>query len=581
MAGTVAEPDAAPTGVGPPRWVGASLDVKEGRDPLGLQTTTQDRLMPRLLPGILELSRRARYFSFHAYLLDRYREMRLRPDGNALSTFIKSREWEYGLAVLNCPHGCGSSPVGAQRLRGVVRHPGPPYPRGESVESPFGGYGLYYRSPLAELGIVARAGTLLGDTPITVDVLFDTDRARRLAATFRDAVADTDYVKSWMLTTDPIPLDVLVEYARVACLCQLRQRQEERDAVHDALFGDDPEAPFTGPPGAGKPVDDAEAPKDGQPDGGDEAPDGPEAAWAVGAPAAGVTQRRRSVAHYLTLVNTNPRVVDDEGAFREALWSPPPPYRSADHERVAGQWAGLVAKDVWQDALCSVWSEFCRAGVVESGARHGEGLTWEEVRSTARAMVGGPPAVPADLPTAGLVARIAGGQITLPGVDVPVADATLEVLRAATVRIDSATSGLVVMLELHRRAAGRTDPGWVLSSAVRSSWQPSLACVLDEFGTHLVQGPTVADTLWWVVHRFVVSVHERIAYSKLPEHTFRFRWEDGRVRFFNNGIGRFPLAAVRNETLAMLTWDLGFWDGEGDEVAVTDRGRAFIAEVLP
>ena len=42
--------------VGQPRWIAASLNVKEGRDPLGLQTTTQDRLMPRLLPGILELS---------------------------------------------------------------------------------------------------------------------------------------------------------------------------------------------------------------------------------------------------------------------------------------------------------------------------------------------------------------------------------------------------------------------------------------------------------------------------------------------------------------------------------------------
>jgi hypothetical protein len=40
-----------------PAWIKASLEVKEGRDPLGLLTTTQDRLMPTLLPGILELSR--------------------------------------------------------------------------------------------------------------------------------------------------------------------------------------------------------------------------------------------------------------------------------------------------------------------------------------------------------------------------------------------------------------------------------------------------------------------------------------------------------------------------------------------
>src|SRR4051794_5486648 len=101
---TTAARDMSLAGDEPPRWVAASLDVKEGRDPLGLQTTTQDRLMPRLLPGILELSRQARYLAFHAYLLDRYRELRMPADGNSLSAFIKAREWEYGLAVLHCPH---------------------------------------------------------------------------------------------------------------------------------------------------------------------------------------------------------------------------------------------------------------------------------------------------------------------------------------------------------------------------------------------------------------------------------------------------------------------------------------------
>src|SRR5438552_17531447 len=93
-------------GVPAPRWIAQSLEVREGRDPLGLQTTTQDRLTPVLLPGILELSRRARYFSFHAWLLDVYRHRKFAPEPAALSSFIKAREWDYGLAVLRCPHGC-------------------------------------------------------------------------------------------------------------------------------------------------------------------------------------------------------------------------------------------------------------------------------------------------------------------------------------------------------------------------------------------------------------------------------------------------------------------------------------------
>ncbi|HET9733545.1 MAG TPA: hypothetical protein VFP54_12800 [Acidimicrobiales bacterium] len=137
--------------------------------------------MPLLLPGVLELSVRARYLSFHAFLLDEYRRRRLTADSRSLSTFIKQKEWDFGLAVLSCPHECGSVPVGADRVRPLMRQSAPPYPRGESVESAFGGYGLHYRTPLAEFGIVARAGTMLGDRPTTVDVLTDSPRARRVA----------------------------------------------------------------------------------------------------------------------------------------------------------------------------------------------------------------------------------------------------------------------------------------------------------------------------------------------------------------------------------------------------------------
>src|SRR4051812_46311965 len=108
-----------------PRWLAASLRLNEGRDPLGLQTTTQDRLMPLLLPGLLELTRRARYFSFHAYLLDEYRMRRFPADPRSLSTFIRRREWEFGLAVQRCPRQCDSRPVGARKLGSLAKESGP------------------------------------------------------------------------------------------------------------------------------------------------------------------------------------------------------------------------------------------------------------------------------------------------------------------------------------------------------------------------------------------------------------------------------------------------------------------------
>lgn len=558
------------TKVPAPAWIEASLKLKEGRDPLGLQTTTQDRLMPVLLPGILELSRRARYFSFHAFLLAEYRDRHLAADGNTLSAFIKRREWEYGLAVLRCPRDCGSSPVGARKLGGLAMGPGP-YGRGESVESAFGGYGLYYRSPMAEFGIVARTGTMLGGRPIPIDVLYDTDRARRLASTFKSAVEHTAYYQRVMWTADDLPADVIDEYAHVACLCRLRELPEERDAVHAALFGTDaPDAEVLST------VVGADSELLG-------VDDGPTAVGEVFSQA-GVRQRRLSVGHYLSLLDADPSVVASETAYRDALWSPSAP-RSDAHAAVAGQWAALIAKDVWQEALCSVWSEFCRAGLARTRDL-GRGLTWDEVRRVAAGLAAGQPDLhPSSLTTA-LAAQLTAGTLAVPdadGTDVDVATAPLDDLRRLTSQLDTASSGLVMLLELARRMEGRAGDGWQKAAGIRSGWQPSIAGVTAALGSHLADSPTVADTLWWLVSRFVIPVHERIAYSKLPERTFRFRWEDGLLRFYDHGVGRFPLAAVRNAPLASLTWDLGLWRETDDDkrpATLTARGMRFVEEVL-
>lgn len=517
--------------------------------------------MPVLLPGILELTRRARYFSFYAFLLAEYRARRFPADRAALSRFIKLREWELGLAVLRCPNGCDSSPVGARRLGSVARGGGP-FRRGESVESPLGGYGLYYRSPMIDMGLVARSGTLLGETLIPIDVLCETGRANRLAQTFKSAVEHTSYYQSGMLLTTDLTADVIDEYATVACLCRLPELPEELAAVHDALFG-------VGPVDGAEPPADASAaaaPSTGTGAGGDGG--GVTAGFVADA---GVVQRRRSVGHYLTLIAQRPEVVSSESVYRDAMWMPESS-RGAEHDLVAGQWSALIAKDVWQEAICSVWSEFCRAGLARTETE-GRGLAWDEAREAAARLVAGPPSLDAVQPTR----QLTGGGVPA-GPDL--GGLSMEGLRRYTVEADTAASGLVVLLELDRRAQSRSGAGWEQACRLESAWQPSLASVLAALRTHLDTGPSAGETLWWLVSRFVVPVHERIAYSKLPEFTFRFRWEEGLLRFHNLGIGRFPLAAIRHEALASLTRDLGLWEPVNGEGVLTDRGHTFTREVF-
>ncbi|MCX4695887.1 hypothetical protein [Streptomyces sp. NBC_01408] len=527
-----------------PGWISPVLKHRGGHDSLGLQTTTQDRLMPELLPGILQLSRRARYLSFYAFLLSTYAQDRQPESPHALHQYIRRWEWDYGLAVLHCPRGCGSSPIGARRLDPLVRGGTGPFPRGLSVKSPQGGYGLNYRAPLMDFGVVVREGTPLGGIPLPLDVLSPAEPAQRLADTFRTAVRDTAYHRGRMWEGDfPLEAHVLEEFAEAACLCRLDEHRhgDEREALHAVMLG----------------------------------------AGAADTDSPTARQRSLSVAHFLSLIEADPEVVASVDAFRQALWEPAT--RGRRHAVVAGQWAAVAAKDVWQEALCSLWDGFCAAG-----SSQGKPLTWQEAREVAYGLLPRRPPADAASRTSELVAALAAETVRLTdehGHEVAVAGASLEKLRQLVRSLRTADSAVVLVLELMRRMEGRAGPGWDEASAVGSRWQPSLARVAAELRAHLAPEPVVGETVWWLLRRFVLEVHERIAYSKLPEFTFRFRWEHGLLRFYDLPAGGLSPAGIRAEVLASLTGDLGLWrwpDGSGGPrpAELTDRGRQFVERVL-
>lgn len=524
-----------------PQWIRPGLRVGEGQDPLGYLSMTQDRYLPWLIPGILELSSVARYFAFHAFLLDEYRARGLPPSMAELGRFIRASEWDLGLAVERCPRGCRYSPVGARRLRALPDDLAL-LPRGESVQQALGGYGLYYRSPMITLGLVARAGTMLGEEPTPIDVLRpDSIRARHVVEEYRHAVGDTEYVRRFLGGDEPLPAAVVQEYAERACLCRLLDSPTEQVAVQAALF--------TGEPSADS-EDDT------------------------------LPRRRASVAHFLSLVSVTADVAVDADEFRHRLWAANA-VRGAAHQAVADRWAALAVKDIWQEAMASVWADFCRRGLKQV-RELGRGLAPAEVRQLAADMLDGPPAIPAELSTADLGDAIEAGTVVLT-VDDETLDPSrseLEEMRAATVRLDTGSSAIVVLLELARRTRGRTGDEWDAALDVASNWQPSVHVALAGFRQRTVTGESVADTLWWLLDHFVIGTHERIAFSKLPDNTFRFRWEEGLLRFFDNGAHRFPVASVRHWPLRSLTLDLGLWEND-DAPVLTPRGVAFVSEVFP
>ncbi len=523
-----------------PQWIEPTLQITWGRDPLGLQTITIDRILPKLVPGILALSRRARYFSFYPFLLREYREQRLAPSNRALSDFIKAREFEYAVAVQLCPRGCGTTAaasVGTQRATPAARPvaEGAPLSRSYSVESHMGGYGLYYRTPLVDLGVVAPMGTALGENPTPVDLI--TEQGVALAEAFRAAIADTAYYKRHMRGVEPIPAEVLRELSERACLCRLSEAPGEQGTIRRTML----------------PVQER----------------GPDD-----------VQRRRSFAFFLRLVEQAPAVAEDEPTFRRAIWRA---LNEAKADRsawtnTAAQWAALAAKEYLQEGFSSIWSMSCRLG---HATQPTEGFRPDELRRFIRTHVVGSGvlrlerevAYAPEVPTVTFAAAVATAS----------RETDLEDLRGWAQREDTAVAGLALLFALVRRLpdGGTMPSGWLDIGLQRSNHQPGLLGFARLLADHLADAPSLADTLEWLVSRYIIDAHEAIAYSKLPNYTFRFRWERGRLRFFDPGYSRVDITDNRRDALSRLSHDLGLWErSPGEPARLTELGGAFVASVF-
>lgn len=524
-------------------WIEPGLREIPGQDPLGLQTITTDRILPALLPGVLALSRRARYLSIYSFLLRRYERSAGQADNTALDVFIRSREFELSVAANLCsnPDCNASGAIGNLIARPLVASAPSSYERQLSIKTPLGGYGLYYRSPMEELGLVIPAGlATVEDQPTPIDLLAPVQRAQDLADGFEQAVADTRWYSEWMHGVDPIPTDILEELAAQACLCRLGDHPVERAAIRTALL----EAP------SHERVQPTE-------------------------------QRRRAFALVLDGISRDPGVATSDGAFRGDViraFEAKPGVSTARGEAQA-QWAATAMRECIQDALASIWHHLCRAGVAQQPF---EGFT----RSDLDELISGSLMGQGEVVLGGAAVMAAANTSAADWVrDLTRATGALdwESLRRAAADADDALSGLAVLAMLCSRTPDPETAGaaWTAVAEVDGEHQPGLRRLAGIVNRQLASGPTVVELLRWVVRTFVIAVHETVATSKLPVSTFRFFWEHGRLRFVDNGVWRFDPSGLRRDALATIASDLGWWDLDQDGTpVVTPDGSQVVAEVF-
>ena len=527
-------------------WSTPSFRITPGRDPLGLQTITTDRIMPELTPGILALSQRAAYFGFHLFLLDEYERQRLPASRAQMSDFFRSREYELALATSLCERGCGSEAgIGVVGRLAIAnpRRGGDGFARGFSVDSSLGAYGLYYRSPLVTLGLVIPAGSTLGDESTPID-LVDRALAREIASAFRTRIEGTEYFRTFMRSTRPVPEEVLAEYAQHACLCRVRDATTEQTLLRQALFGD-----------------------------------------REGIPPRETLQRRRAFALFLLLLDRDASVVGDSSSspFRAAIWDSfverVPADAGSPLSDALGEWAALVAREALQEALSSIWTDFCRLGLERQGIY---GMSSRDVGDLIDSAISAAQLTfpdgstfdpdPAE-PLASLVAAAAVGLRDLP----------LEEIRTWIARYDSVPAGLSALAAIPRLLPEVTAAprGWRYIGARDGANQPGLLSLSRLLGSLEDERPSLGQFARRVVRTLILSPHERIASSKLPEFTFRFRLADGRLRFYGETMrGHFGPSDIRHVSLKWLSQDLGLWSWVGDSPRISTVGQELMREVF-
>jgi hypothetical protein len=217
---------------------GASDRIR-GLDHLSLESTAAN-IYDQVTPGFTNLAKRARYYALYSWILYDYfggghEREEFRP-------FFRRREHAYALACLSHNHKPGA--VGEYGIMGSIsarrnwNSGDDPVDVSKShMDSPLGGYGLYYRNAMQRAGLIYLEGN---QTALT-ESSSGGPSGRALAEAFKNAIGDTIYFRRYR-DEHHVPRSVLQEYGGAACVCGMAD-SEDGEVLRRALLQFDPPEP--------------------------------------------------------------------------------------------------------------------------------------------------------------------------------------------------------------------------------------------------------------------------------------------------------------------------------------------------
>lgn len=534
---------------------------KTGRDHLGLGSVSSDRILPSLSPSINVLTIHPRYYSFYAFLLDEFWRRDLSRTQKTWEEFFRPRDFLFSLAANLCEsseHGKMHNVVGSDKtsvLAELAKQGKKHFAYDPNyIVSPFGGYGLYYRTVMAEMGIIFLGGKNL---PYPVDV--PSPDGKKIAEAFRTAIKHTRYYQEYFDTPhSKIPVEVIREYIQISCLCQLKtDKAPDRDLTLDAFLhygrGDEPEA------------------------------------------------RRATFRLFLDIANQTAKESVSEYEFRQLLYfretnhglrySP-----SADIHETYQRWRLYQAREYYAFALNGLWFHLCEWGINQGGDYQSLSINefWKHLekvldfRSLAKHL---------EMP----VCRLGANSLFT-----DLLKWLRESASAKPGKFDEACtiSSLINEHNLYEEALNNSSPPFVMTAGLLAMlglivlrfqnsplqispvWEVArmgaeVRLSMDSFLRNLdayvkASHPTIAEVARWLYENHIILQHELVATSKLPENTFRFQRDGDYLQFFNlaNTLG---FMNSRYDAISTTIYELGLCgDLHEPKHTITQNGRTLL-----
>lgn len=219
-----------------PRWLTPIYQEETGQDYLGLRLV-QEHIVDFLLPGIITITPRARYYAFYSWLLVEYAQKH--PTGWSFNRFIKRREQIFGLANVIYDHsvvGLAGYQKFAAHWQNYLDAPEMPLTVDDYLQAGRGGYDAY-AGVMRTLELVAEHEDQQG-WEVTL-------KGQALATAFAQAIAGTRYYRQRRQydEAETIEVDVLLEYGAGCALDLLAQQPDQLPTLACLFAFDTPFAP--------------------------------------------------------------------------------------------------------------------------------------------------------------------------------------------------------------------------------------------------------------------------------------------------------------------------------------------------